>query len=115
MLRWAWHGIAALVTLAVLLLLLWIASGFAVGQDNCRGFISTGCCCTSGCCFEISESDVRQVSETHYVVNASGKTVPRHWSKDGRAYLCACDSINGKWVPSLTASPRCLYLPINGS
>lgn len=110
---------ALCVAVFVLVMLFWFAAGMiasrALGQDNCRGFISTGCCCTSGCCFEITDADVRQISETHYVVPASGKTVARSWSKDGRAYLCACNSVNGKWQPDIMASPRCLYMPMQGS
>lgn len=111
---------ALCVTVFVFVILFWVAAGMiasraALGQDNCRGFISTGCCCTSGCCFEITDADVRQISETHYVVPASGKTVARSWSKDGRAYLCACNSVNGKWQPDIMASPRCLYMPMQGS
>jgi hypothetical protein len=96
-------------------LVLWFVV-LANGQDNCRGFISTGCCCTANCCFEIDEKrDVVQKSGNTFMVVASGRYVERRgWSPDGHAYLCACDSVNGKWVPGLTANPRCLYLPMKG-
>lgn len=83
----------------------------AKGEDNCRGFISTKCCCSNSCCWEITADDI-DILPDHYVrIKASGQVVKHEWSQDGRNYRCACDyDAERGWVKHPTAHTRCVFL-----
>ena len=98
------------------LLLIGVPGGVAMGQDKCRGFISTTCCCTNDCCWEISASEAEPLSRDRWRIKATGQIVNRTaFSPDGKFYRCACDrdSATGKWIRHQGAQTRCLYTPMH--
>ena len=102
--------------LVVFVVMAWFGLKSAAGQDNCEGWISTGCCCSNSCCFVVEPGTVEAVDHEHYRIIASGQIIKRTgWSMNGRFMRCACDQIEGKWTIHPTAFTRCIYPPIPSS
>jgi hypothetical protein len=106
--------LARILLASIVLIALFGAVG--LGDDNCRGFISTTCCCTNDCCWEIAASEAQPLSRDRWLIKATGQIVNRTgFSPDGKYYRCACDrdSTTGKWIRHQGAQTRCLYTPMH--
>lgn len=92
--------VVAGIVLALLFLVLRIGPALG-GDDPCRGFIDTSCCCTAGCCRDVGAGELELRADGYYV-RATGVKVERVLaSPDGSTILCDC---NGG------VRARCLYL-----
>jgi hypothetical protein len=121
--RRAW--LAAMVTGALALVALVTVTITAAQSadgysDFFENFLPKECCWTNRCCFRIDRSDVVDLGEDKFRVQATGQVVRRKaYSPDGEYYRCACDYEHriggGKYVVHPKANTRCLAVPFQGN
>jgi hypothetical protein len=79
-------------------------------------WIPATCCVTNDCCWEVTESELRPLSDDHWEVVSTGQVKKRtDWSPDGRFYRCACDYTEGHWVRHQGAVTRCVFVPLRSA
>jgi hypothetical protein len=86
----------------------------AAAQANCRGFISTNCCCSNACCWEISAAEVEPMPGDRWLIRSTGQVLRRTgFSPNGKYYRCACDrdQATGSWIRHQGATTRCIFPP----
>jgi hypothetical protein len=80
-------------------------------------WIPATCCVTNDCCWEISEREVRPLSNDEWEIRSTGQVRKRtDFSPDGKFYRCACDydNENKTWVRHQGANTRCLFVALRG-
>lgn len=99
-------------TLAALILLVLTVPVYA--QENCRGWINAGCCCTNGACHDVAPGEVEQIGENLYYIPLTGERIARTgWSKDGTFVRCSyAPNPNGGWLIGPQYRTSCLYVPL---
>jgi len=85
-------------------------------KDYLRTFINQSCCYTNDCCWSISESELTDLGNGKYKINATGQIIAKTGdSPDGKFWRCACDLVGYDWIKSNLSNTRCLYVPFQGS
>ena len=78
-------------------------------------WIPANCCVTNDCCWEVSERELRPLSNDNWEVISTGQVRKRtDWSPDGKFYRCACDqdTTTGRWIRHQGANTRCIFVPM---
>lgn len=93
-------------------------------KDFFKDFLSISCCWSNNCCFPVSPTELTQLGDGSWKVNATGQILPpatvrsdlglTTFSPDGGYYRCACDPVDGKWIVHEKANTRCLAVPLQG-
>lgn len=106
----------ALVIIPVLLVVMSYVS-ILKANDYLKSWIPSTCCVTNDCCWEIQESEVRELPDQHVEIKATGQVKRYDFSPDGKFYRCACDHNpeTKNWDVHNKANTRCVFIPGRGS
>lgn len=79
-------------------------------------WIPATCCVTNDCCWEISESEIKELPNQEAEVKSTGQVIPFKFSKDDKFYRCACDynDEQKQWIRHQGANTRCIFVPNRG-
>ena len=107
-----------IATLVSLVLIVTPTYSTEATKEYLSTFIPKDCCYTNDCCWSIKETEVTDLGNNLYRINATGQQLKASgFSPDGLFYRCACDynPTNGTWNKHQNANTRCLFIPSRGS